>query len=195
MPAAQACALDPDRGASQNPKEGTHKGRKDRLLPLGERALHWVQQYLDLGRPLLAWDLTEATLFLGKDGSPLHPMWLSTVVAQYVEQAQLGKHGGPHLLRHTMATLMLEGGADIRFIQAMLGHAELSTTQIYTQVAIRQLQQVHASTHPGAKRRLRGLQPPADMPGPHLTARNAAEDLLQALDDEADQEALHDRQA
>lgn len=171
------------------------KGRKDRLLPLGERALHWVQQYLDQGRPLLAWNLQEATLFLGKDGNPLHPMWLSTVVAQYVERAELGKHGGPHLLRHTMATLMLEGGADIRFIQAMLGHAELSTTQIYTQVAIRQLQQVHASTHPGAKRRLRAAQTPVGMPTPYPHNENAAEGLLQALDDEADEEALRDGQA
>ena len=66
----------------------------------------------------------------------------------YVEQAAVGKHGSCHLFRHSMATLMLEGGADIRYIQQMLGHAQLSTTQIYTQVSIRALQQVHALTHP-----------------------------------------------
>jgi len=70
------------------------------------------------------------------------------VVRGYVEAADLGKHGACHLFRHTMATLMLEGGADIRFIQAMLGHADLKTTQIYTHVAIRQLQEIHRATHP-----------------------------------------------
>jgi len=167
------------------------KGRKDRLLPLGERALHWVQRYLDQGRPQLAWNLQEPTLFLGNEGRPLNPVWLSTVVAQYVERAELGKHGGPHLIRHSMATLMLEGGADIRFIQAMLGHAELSTTQIYTQVAIRQLQQVHAATHPGARRRARASQTPADTPRPCLVDEDAATALLKALDDEADEEDVY----
>lgn len=162
------------------------KGRKDRLLPLGERALHWVQQYLERGRPELAWNLNEPRLFLGNEGNPLHPMWLSTLVARYIERAELGKHGGPHLIRHTMATLMLEGGADVRFIQAMLGHAEMSTTRIYTQVAIRQLQLVHASTHPGARRRLRASPTAPDAPGPHPDPQNAAEALLQALADEAE---------
>lgn len=94
-----------------------------------------------------------------------------------------------------MATLMLEGGADIRFIQAMLGHAELSTTQIYTQVAIRQLQQVHANTHPAAMRRVRGelLPVPAPEPaGPASTPSEAdAQALWDALADEADEEAAY----
>jgi integrase/recombinase XerD len=129
------------------------KWGKDRLIPIGERALHWVQLYLARSRPQLAWDTAETTLFLSTAGRALNPVWLSTLVAQHVKRAALGKHGGCHLFRHTMATLMLEGGADIRFIQAMLGHSELSTTQIYTHVAIRQLCQVHAMTHPGARRR------------------------------------------
>lgn len=168
------------------------KGRKDRLLPLGERALHWVNQYLAHGRPLLAWNLHEPALFLGNEGNPLNPNWLSTVVSGYVQQAELGKRGGPHLFRHTMATLMLEGGADIRFIQAMLGHAELSTTQIYTQVAIRQLQLVHASTHPGALRRLRSAQRAQALPSPQPGQDSATEALLQALADEADEEDAQD---
>jgi integrase/recombinase XerD len=90
---------------------------------------------------------------------------------------------------------MLEGGADLRFIQAMLGHAELSTTQIYTQVAIRQLQAVHAMTHPGAKRRARSVQTAEGTPTPSLTPQNAAEALLAALDDEAEREADEDRAA
>lgn len=88
----------------------------------------------------------------------MSPLWLSTVIAKRVDAAQLGKRGGFHLWRHTMATLVLEGGADLRHIQAMLGHAELSTTQINTQVAIRQLQLVRARTHLGASRRVRGRQ-------------------------------------
>lgn len=134
------------------------KGRKDRLIPLGERALHWVRQYLERGREQLIWNQQEQRLFLGIEGLPMSPTWLSTHIASYVKRAEIGKHGSCHLFRHTMATLMLENGADIRFIQAMLGHAEISTTQIYAQVAIRQLQRVHALTHPGANRRVRGVQ-------------------------------------
>jgi integrase len=74
--------------------------------------------------------------------------YLTEMVRGYVEKSGVGKQGACHLFRHTMATLMLEGGADIRFIQAMLGHADLKTTQIYTHVAIRQLQEIHRATHP-----------------------------------------------
>ena len=70
------------------------------------------------------------------------------MVHDYIEKANLGKSGGPHLLRHTMATLMLENGADLRFLQEILGHETISTTQIYTHVSIRQLKQVHGNTHP-----------------------------------------------
>jgi len=164
------------------------KGRKDRLIPIGERALHWVQQYLERGRELLVWNTQDQTLFLGKEGLPLSALWLSRVVAQYVEKAALGKHGGCHLFRHTMATLMLENGADIRFIQAMLGHAEISTTQIYAQVAIRQLQRVHALTHPGANMRARsGLLSEGEL-GPCVDQETAAEALFAALAAEEDEE-------
>jgi integrase/recombinase XerD len=73
------------------------------------------------------------------------------MVAHYVGEANIGKRGSCHLFRHSMATLMLEHGADIRFIQQMLGHADLSTTQIYTQVSIRKLKEIHANTHPFAR--------------------------------------------
>jgi integrase/recombinase XerD len=168
------------------------KGRKDRLLPLGERALHWVQEYLARSRQQLAWDLRERALFLSNEGKPLSLAWLSRIVALYIERASLGKHGGPHLVRHTMATLMLEGGADIRFIQAMLGHVELSTTQIYTQVAIRQLQQVHANTHPAAKRRVRSAPEAVPPPSPCPHPENAARALLEALAAEADEDGEGD---
>ena len=168
------------------------KGGKDRLLPLGERALYWVGEYLERGRTELAWNAADKTLFLGVEGKPMRPLWLSTVIARRVDAAGIGKRGGCHLWRHTMATLMLEGGADLRFIQAMLGHAELSTTQIYTQVAIRQLQAVHAMTHPGARRRARAAQTGEGTPTPCLDPQNAAEALLQALDAEAEQDADDD---
>lgn len=162
------------------------KGRKDRLIPLGERALYWVQLYLDQSRPQLAWNQQEHTLFLSREGTSLNESWLSTTVAQYVKRAELGKHGGCHLFRHTMATLMLEGGADIRFIQVMLGHAEMSTTQIYTQVAIRQLQQVHANTHPGAARRIRNAPAVTNHNESAPTEASAADALLAALEAEYD---------
>ncbi|BBB62270.1 tyrosine recombinase XerD [Undibacterium sp. KW1] len=168
------------------------KGRKDRLIPLGERALYWVQLYLDQSRPQLAWNLQEHTLFLSREGTALNESWLSTTVAQYVKRAELGKHGGCHLFRHTMATLMLEGGADIRFIQVMLGHAEMSTTQIYTQVAIRQLQQVHASTHPGAQRRVKAVQATTEAMQHQEGREQAADALFAVLDREAEAEAEED---
>jgi len=76
---------------------------------------------------------------------------MSNLARDYIAQANLGKSGSCHTFRHTMATLMLEGGANLRYIQQMLGHADLSTTEIYTHVAIRKLQLIHAATHPGAK--------------------------------------------
>ena len=180
------------------------KGRKDRLIPMGERAMHWVRQYLEQARPQLAWNADDATLFLGNEGRALNPMWLSTLVARRVDAAELGKRGGCHLFRHTMATLMLEGGADIRFIQVMLGHAELSTTQIYAQVAIKQLQKVHAMTHPGAVlRRGAGQEGAAteqqESPASTGMARQSeaseaspVEALLAALDAEAQDEDSQD---
>ena len=127
------------------------KGKKDRMIPIGERALAWVEKYLRESRPQLAVGPDDATLFLTQYGEPFHLDALSNLARDYIAQANLGKSGSCHTFRHTMATLMLEGGADIRYIQQMLGHADLSTTEIYTHVAIRKLQQIHAATHPGAK--------------------------------------------
>ena len=124
------------------------KGKKDRAIPLGDRAALWVRKYLDESRPRLAEEPDDKVVFLSNAGEPLSLDYLTELVRGYVEAAEVGKHGACHLFRHTMATLMLEGGADIRFIQAMLGHADLKTTQIYTHVAIRQLQEIHRATHP-----------------------------------------------
>lgn len=90
-------------------------------------------------------------LFLTQEGEELSPNRLTQLVREHVTAAELGKTGACHLFRHTCATLMLEGGADIRYIQELLGHVELSTTQIYTRVSIRKLKAVHTLTHPGAR--------------------------------------------
>lgn len=127
------------------------KGKKDRMIPIGERAVSWVEKYVVEVRPLLVMPPDAGALFLTQEGASFTPNRLTQLVRDYVSSAELGKTGACHLFRHSMATLMLEHGADIRYIQEMLGHAELSTTQIYTQVSIRRLKEVHGSTHPGAK--------------------------------------------
>lgn len=124
------------------------KGGKSRTIPIGERAMRWTRRYLDDVRPLLLVDPAELTLFLTTNGEPLSKAWLSETVRAFVDASGVPKKGSCHLFRHTMATLMLEGGADIRYVQAMLGHAALSTTEIYTHVAVDKLRQVHAATHP-----------------------------------------------
>ena len=130
-----------------------HQGKcgKDRLIPVGPSALQWIERYVRKVRPLLA-PSAENTLFLTREGAPFNLAWLGTVIGGYVRKAFPHRRGACHLLRHTMATLMLEDGADIRYIQAMLGHAELSTTQIYTRVSIEKLQAAHARTAPGGQR-------------------------------------------
>jgi integrase/recombinase XerD len=127
------------------------KGGRDRVVPLGERALHWLDRYRSEVRPLLLWARGEEHLFLTMRGEPLAADSIGPTIAGYIDKADIGKRGGCHLFRHTCATLMLEGGADVRYVQEMLGHAKLETTQIYTRVAISALRQVHAATHPGAR--------------------------------------------
>ena len=126
------------------------KGQRDRMVPIGERAIAWVDRYLAEVRPHLVVEPDPGVLFLASTGEAVGPDWLSRITHRYVDRAALGKQGSCHLLRHTMATLMLEGGADVRYIQEMLGHARLETTEVYTHVAIRQLKAVHTATHPGA---------------------------------------------
>ncbi len=129
------------------------KGNKDRIIPLGERAVLWLRKYLEASRPQLASEPDDKTVFLSNAGEAFSLDHLSALVRTHIEAANIGKQGACHLFRHTMATLMLEGGADIRFIQAMLGHSDLKTTQIYTHVAIRQLKEIHNATHPAKLKR------------------------------------------
>ena len=141
------------------------KGRKDRVVPIGDRALAWIDKYSRECRSRFVRDSSQHVLFLSSTGRRMHVNHLSQLVRNYVERAGVGKRGGCHLFRHTAATLMLEGGADVRFIQAFLGHAKLTTTQIYTHVAIDKLQEVHRRCHPAhleRRRRSSGNGPSCD---------------------------------
>jgi integrase/recombinase XerD len=129
------------------------KGRKDRLVPIGARALDWIQRYLDHVRPRLARGRDPAALFVSGRGTRIRPTRLTERLHRHVQAADVGKPGSVHIFRHTMATLMHDGGADIRDLQEILGHAQLSTTQLYTHVAIERLRAVHARTHPAAHAR------------------------------------------
>jgi integrase/recombinase XerD len=151
--------LDRTRG-TLHVREG--KGKKDRLLPMGERALAWLEAYLARARPKLESGHDEGEVFLTEHGEAISPHHLTDLVRRYFRRAGITKRGGCHLLRHTMATLMLDGGADIRFIQEMLGHASLETTQVYTHVALGKLQQIHAATHPGSRLAPRERDPEAE---------------------------------
>jgi integrase/recombinase XerD len=127
------------------------KGKKDRVVPIGARAVHWLEHYLQAVRPRLCLDTRTQALFLTGYGGPFNPDVVSRMVAAWLAKAGLKRKGCCHILRHTCATHMLENGADIRFIQQLLGHEKLDTTAIYTEISIKQLQEVHARCHPSAK--------------------------------------------
>lgn len=127
------------------------KGRKDRVIPIGARALAWSERYLAEVRPRLCLDTRQRALFLTGYGGPFNPDVLSRMVAAFIRKAEIGRPGSCHLFRHTCATHLLEGGADIRYIQQLLGHEKLETTAIYTEVSITQLQLVHARCHPAER--------------------------------------------
>lgn len=178
--------LDIDRGTLMV-RQG--KGRKDRMVPIGTRATTWIDRYLTEARPRWAVEPDDGTLFLTVDGTPFSLDRLTQLVREYVKASGVGKEGACHLFRHTLATLMLEGGADIRYIQAMLGHAELSTTQIYTQVSIRALQAVHAATFPAASNTPKAQRTPVEGDtSDGESSRVSAAQLLAALDSEIEVE-------
>jgi len=124
------------------------KNGKDRVLPIGERALNWIEKYQWDVRPRYVTGQDEGYLFLNHEGKKFKRGTLGSYIKRYIRQAGITASGSCHLFRHAMATHMLENGADIRFIQAMLGHNDLNTTQVYTQVSIEKLKQIHDATHP-----------------------------------------------
>jgi integrase/recombinase XerD len=126
------------------------KGAKERLVPIGRSAIAALAIYQRELRPRLERGKGRGMLFLSARGEPLSRMGAWKILKRYVERAGLTKHVSPHTLRHSFATHLLEGGADLRAVQEMLGHADISTTQIYTHVDREYLRQVHRQYHPRA---------------------------------------------
>lgn len=171
------------------------KGNRDRIVPLGERACAWVNRYLEEVRPLLLTAHDDGVCFLTDYGDPFIKSRLGERVKAYIDRAGLKVIGSCHLFRHAMATHMLENGADIRYIQAILGHASLSTTAVYTHVSIRQLKAIHAATHPARAKRVAKAEQVTEMTvlddrAEHEEVACSAEALLTALDAEDEEDAL-----
>ncbi len=126
------------------------KGNKERVVPLGRKAVAALQRYLDAGRPGLVTPRSPASVFLTKRGTPFAPVTLWLRIKQRVRRAGIERNVTPHMLRHSFATHLLDHGADLRVIQELLGHASISTTEIYTHVTGRRLREVHRRFHPRA---------------------------------------------
>jgi integrase/recombinase XerD len=124
------------------------KGSKERLVPIGRSAVGALAIYVRELRPRLEQGSGKGVLFLNSRGLPLTRMGAWKILRRYVERAGITKHVSPHTLRHSFATHLLEGGADLRAVQEMLGHVDISTTQIYTHVDREYLRQVHRQFHP-----------------------------------------------
>jgi integrase/recombinase XerD len=124
------------------------KGSKERLVPLGEEAVHWIERYLNEARPQLKGRREPDALFITARGAGMTRQAFWHLIRRYGARALPGKRLSPHVLRHAFATHLINHGADLRVVQMLLGHADISTTQIYTYVARERLKQLHAKHHP-----------------------------------------------
>ncbi len=124
------------------------KGDKERLVPLGQEAQHWIDRYLREARPALLSGRASDALFVTRRGGPMTRQMFWKLIKQYALRAGVVAPLSPHTLRHAFATHLLNHGADLRVVQLLLGHADISTTQIYTHVARERLKQLHARHHP-----------------------------------------------
>lgn len=125
------------------------KGSKQRIVPIGESAVQWMNEYIKRIRPLLEKKMkSENIIFLNNRGTKLSRMGIWKIVDKYVKEAEIETEFHPHTFRHSFATHLLEGGADLRAVQEMLGHADISTTQIYTHIDRDFIKQMHKDFHP-----------------------------------------------
>lgn len=126
------------------------KGRKERIIPVNNSSIMWVERYLGHSRYTLLRGQQERSLFLNAHGRPLSRQGFFKLLGQYAEKSEIEKEITPHTLRHSFATHLLENGADLRAVQEMLGHADISTTQIYTHVTKIHLREIYQQCHPRA---------------------------------------------
>jgi integrase/recombinase XerD len=124
------------------------KGEKERLVPVGEEAMEWLERYLNQARPMILGARQSDYLFVTNRGSSMTRQAFWHIIKRYAKQAGIDKHLSPHTLRHAFATHLLNHGADLRVVQLLLGHSDLSTTQIYTHIAQQRLKELHSQFHP-----------------------------------------------
>jgi integrase/recombinase XerC len=127
------------------------KGSKERMVLMGEPAARALTDYINEGRPELMDKKKNSAVFLNYNGGRLSKRSVQSILEEYAQKAGIGKRVHPHMLRHTFATHLLDGGADLRVVQELLGHASLSSTQVYTHVSKSQAKKVYLSAHPMAK--------------------------------------------
>jgi integrase/recombinase XerD len=127
------------------------KGHKERIIPIHQRALQIVEQYMKESRPTIVQNQEQKALFLNRRGDRLTRQGFWQILKGYAKEAELGSKVTPHTLRHSFATHMLSGGADLRSVQELLGHANISTTQVYTHLTTEHIRQTYDKSHPRAK--------------------------------------------
>ena len=148
---SELCGLDiDDVDYNRNTIRVLGKGNKERTIPLGGPAIKALTDWLNNGRPSVATDKSARAVFLGSRGGRINQRTVRTVVYEALSALEGVERMGPHALRHSAATHLLEGGADLRTVQEILGHASLATTQIYTHVSTERLQKAFKQAHPRA---------------------------------------------